>query len=280
MPYRYFHNEQHDGILVARIHNPPRNFMRTGMVFELKQLADDATKDESIKVVILTSDTPGYFIAHADLDAVASTDPNNPDSRKYYLAWHAAMNSLAQCPAVVISAINGNATGGGCEVAPASDLRFMARGQHLIGLLESGLHILAGSGGTQRAARLLGPAKALELMLEGRLLSPDEALAFGLVNRVYEQADLLPKTLEYARAVATKPRPVLAHIKRCVHEGLQHTLVDGLKLEQELFLDLIASPPAQSKLKEGAKLYKDHPELPFSAIMARLGMTIPPGYPR
>lgn len=280
MPYRYFRTEQSDGILTARIHNPPRNFLRTGMIFELKQLMEDVAKDEAVKVVILTGDVDGYFIAHADLEAVASTDPSNPDSLRYYQTWHAAMNSLPACPAVVIAAINGNCTGGGLEVALSADLRFMARGQHLIGLLEAQLNILAGSTGTQRAARLLGPAKALELMLEGRLMSPEEALACGLVNRLYYQAQLLPATLDYARHLAERPRAVLTNIKRLVHEGLDQPLGSALQFEQKLFLDLIQSAPAQQKLRDGAKLYKENPELPFSAILSRLGMHIPPGYPK
>ena len=151
----------------------------------------------------------------------------------------------------------------------------MARGPYLTGLLESHLNILAGSGGTQRMARLLGAGKALELMLEGRLLSPEEAFAVGLVNRLYSASELLPKTLEYAGRLATRPRAVLAGIKQAVRQGMDLPLGQALTRERELFLSLVTSPAAQQRLAEAARLYAEYPDAPFPEIMERLGIATP-----
>lgn len=276
MAMKYVRTQQDGGVLVATLHHPPRNFLRTGMVYEIREVMAQAGSDETVKVVVLTGGVEGYFIAHADLEAVRSTDPTNEGSVKHYLAWHAMMDSLGACPAVVIAAVNGHATGGGCEVALAADLRFMARGPYLTGLLESQLNILAGSGGTQRMARLLGVGRALELMLEGRLLSPEEALAAGLVNRTYPAGELLPRTMEYAQRLASRPRAVLSNIKQAVRLGMDLPLPQALARERELFLPLVASPEAQARLAEAARLYVEQPDAPFPEIMRQLGVPLPP----
>ena len=276
MAFKYVRTQQDGGVLTATLHHPPRNFLRTGMVYEIRELMAQAAGDEAVKVVVVTGGVEGYFIAHADLEAVRSTDPSNEGALKHYQAWHAMMDSLGACPAVVIAAVNGHATGGGCEVALAADLRFMARGPYLTGLLESQLNILAGSGGTQRLARLLGPGKALELMLEGRLLSPEEALAAGLVNRLYAAGELMACTMEFAQRLASRPRAVLASIKQAVRQGMDLPLAQGLARERELFLPLVASPAAQARLTEAARLYAEQPEAAFPEIMRQLGVPMPP----
>ena len=137
---------------------------------------------------------------------------------------------------VFVAAINGLTMGGGCELALACDVRIMAKGDHVIGLPEITLGIIPGGGGTQRLARTLGPARALEMMLEGRVLSPGEALAAGLVHRVAEPERLLEVATATAERMARRSPAAVAALKRAVYEGSSRPLEDGLHIERAGFL--------------------------------------------
>lgn len=121
----------------------------------------------------------------------------------------------------MIAAINGQTLGGGCEFALACDFRFMARGPKKIGLIEVQLGIIPGAGGTQRMARLLGRGRALELILEGKMLSADEPERIGLVHRAVDPDRLLPESLAYAERLARWSPVSVRNIKRTIHEGLE-----------------------------------------------------------
>jgi enoyl-CoA hydratase/carnithine racemase len=156
---------------------------------------------------------------------------------------HQAFNRLQSLPKPVLAAINGLAIGGGCELALACDFRFMAR-TSVIGLAEVSVGILPGAGGTQRMARLLGTAKALEMILLSKLLTADEAEAIGLIHKAFDPQDLMPGVMGFARALAKRPPVSVAQVKKCIHEGVQLPLLDGLKLEQDCFWETMRSPDA------------------------------------
>lgn len=144
------------------------------------------------------------------------------------------LNKFAETPKVVIAALPGHSVGGGLEIALACDIRMMAKDSGRIGLPEVTLGVLPGTGGTQRLPRLIGTSRALDLMITGRLISPDEALAIGLINYVFPKESFAKDVQVYASALAHGPSRAVSLIKRSVAEGVEMPLVAGLALEREL----------------------------------------------
>jgi enoyl-CoA hydratase len=145
---------------------------------------------------------------------------------------------------VFLAAINGLAMGGGCELALACDVRLMADGEGRIGLPEITLGIIPGAGGTQRLARLLGGGRALEMMLEGRALTPREAEAAGLVHRVVAPEALAQEAAATAQRLARRAPATVAAIKRAVYQGASRPLNQGLHLERTEFVSVSSQAPA------------------------------------
>jgi enoyl-CoA hydratase/carnithine racemase len=145
------------------------------------------------------------------------------------------------------------ATGGGCELTLACDIRIMAEGDFLIGLPEMSLGIIPGAGGTQRMARALGPAKAIELILEARPLPPDEALAAGLVHRTVPAERLLEEAHATAERLARRSPLTVGAAKRAVYDGSSRSLSDGMHLERAGFLAAASSPPGLHAMRTYAE---------------------------
>jgi enoyl-CoA hydratase/carnithine racemase len=182
---------------------------------------------------------------------LAEADP----TFKYYFCLHAneTLNRLEQTPKLVIAALNGHAVGGGLEVALAADLRIARAGGGKIGLPEVSLGVLPGTGGTQRLTRVLGKARALELMVTGRNLSFEEAESIGLVHRVLPSDGFDAAVLEYARQFLPpgKASRAVGHIKRAVQTGGEIPFESALALERELQQRLFESEDA----REGVAAY-------------------------
>ena len=162
--------------------------------------------------------------------------------------------------------MNGHTVGGGLEVALACDLRVARKGAYHIGLPEVALGVLPGTGGTQRLARTVGKARAIEMMVEGKNMTADQALAVGLVNKVWEAAShdaFMKLVLEYAHDFVPPGRAALAvgRIKRSVQSGADMSLEQGLALERELQAELFATADA----KEGIAAYVDKRKPTFRA---------------
>jgi enoyl-CoA hydratase/carnithine racemase len=151
---------------------------------------------------------------------------------------------MAAAEQVFIAHLNGHALGGGLEIALACDIRLAAPGGYKLGTPEVTLGLLPGNGGTQRLTRLLGPSRAMDLLLTGRTFSPEEAAQWGLVAALVDEDG----AREYAERLATGPQLAIAAIKRCVHEGGQLSLDEGLALEAELVERLFRSKDATEGL--------------------------------
>src|SRR3982751_1933437 len=177
-----------DGIAVLTLNDPPANTYSYEMMQQLDRAILTARMDDAVQVVVLTGKGDKFFCAGADIQMLANVTP----TFKYYFCLHAneTLNRLEQTPKLVIAAINGHCVGGGLEVAMAADLRIARRGAGKMGLPEVSLGVLPGTGGTQRFARLVGKAKAIEMMVAGSLFSFEEAKDIGLVNHVWCDADL------------------------------------------------------------------------------------------
>jgi enoyl-CoA hydratase len=158
---------------------------------------------------------------------------------------HDVFSRLESMDKAVIAAINGTTMGGGCELALACDYRLMARGDHVIGLIEVLAGIVPGAGGTQRLARTVGHARAVEMLLEGVVLAPDEAERIGLISRAVDAEHLMDEAMALARRLAKRPPLAVGTAKRAVKIGATLPQPDGLLFEQLCFMESGVSSDAR-----------------------------------
>jgi enoyl-CoA hydratase len=234
-----------EGVAVLELHNPPANAYSYEMFRQLDDAILRARMDDDVHVLLLRGAGDKFFCAGADIAMLESATPEF----KYYFCLHAneTLLRLEHTPKLVIAAINGHCVGGGLEVAMAADLRVARAGNGKVGLPEVSLGVLPGTGGTQRLSRLVGKAKAIELMVRGDNLSIDEAHALGLINFVYPADDFWNEALSFARSFCPpgKAARAVGHIKRAVQTGLEVPLESGLALERELQQRLFTSSDAK-----------------------------------
>jgi enoyl-CoA hydratase/carnithine racemase len=158
---------------------------------------------------------------------------------------HRVFSRLERMDKAIVAAINGTAMGGGCELALACDYRLMARGDHVIGLVEVLGGIVPGAGGTQRLVSAVGRAKAIEMILDGQVVSPDEAERIGLVTRVVDAHKLLDEAMATARRLATRAPAAVGNAKRAVRVGSTLPIDDGLAFEKLGFIACGLHPDAR-----------------------------------
>jgi enoyl-CoA hydratase/carnithine racemase len=225
--------------------HPPANSYDLAFMTEFSEAVDEAVVGAT-RVVVVQSANPKFFSAGADIKRFIEGDVDA--NMEMIRVSQAAFRRMAAAPQVFIAFIAGHALGGGLEITLACDIRIAATGSYKLGLPEVTLGLLPGNGGTQRLTRLIGPSRALELLITGRTYEVDEALEMGLVAHVYDSDDAEARVREYAEKLATGPALAIAAIKRCVHEGGQKSLDDGLALEAELMEQLFRSKDADEGL--------------------------------
>jgi enoyl-CoA hydratase/carnithine racemase len=229
------------GVGFVTLDNPPANSYDLEVV--RKFAADvEAAIESDARVVIVRSASEKFFSAGADVKRFLEGDVES--NMEMIRTSQVAFRRMAAAEQVFIAHVNGHALGGGLEIALACDIRLAAPGAYKLGTPEVTLGLLPGNGGTQRLTRLLGPSRAMELLLTGRTFSPDDALAWGLVAALVDEDG----AREYAERLAAGPKLAIAAIKRCVHEGGQLGLEDGLALEAELVERLFRSEDASEGL--------------------------------
>ena len=208
---------------------------------KVNAISPELTEDLAACVSTLSADLPGavvvyggpkIFAAGADIARFGGPE----ESGKIVEALHAAFDALAALPRMVIAAVAGYALGGGCELALACDVR-MASESAVFGQPEILLGIIPGGGGTQRLARLIGPARAKDLCLSGRQVKADEALRIGLADRVVPTDVLFDGALAWAFEFARGPLTVQGYAKAAIDKGLSGSLAEGLQLEREYFVE-------------------------------------------
>jgi enoyl-CoA hydratase len=252
-----------DGVATITLVDPPANTYSYEMMQELDAAVLKARMDAAVHVIVITGAGEKFFCAGANIGMLKDADP----SFKYYFCLHAneTLNRLEQTPKLVIAALNGHTVGGGLEVAMAADLRIARQGGGKIGMPEVALGVLPGTGGTQRFARIVGKAKAIETMALGSLFSFEEARDMGLVNHVWGESDLNGRTFaqavhDYAKQFTppNKASKAVGHIKRAVQSGLEVGFHEGLALERELQQRLFESDDAREGI--AANLEKRKPD--------------------
>ena len=252
------------GVALLTLNDPPVNGYTHEMMKDLDTAILEARFDNDVHVLVLTGHGEKFFCAGANINMLRESDP----TFKYYFCLHAneTLNRLEHTPKLVIAALNGHTVGGGLEIAMACDLRIARKGAGKAGLPEVTLGVLPGTGGTQRLARLVGKARAIQLMCEGSNFDFETAKEYGLVNEVWESdshAAFMDKVVEYARRFTPPARASLAvgFIKRAVQSGLEMGFEQALALERELQAELFASEDA----REGLNAYADKRRPQFQA---------------
>lgn len=248
--------ERKGPVLVARFHNPPLHVMNATMVAELSDLLIHVEADPQTRVLVLTGDAPGVFIAHYDVSEIgvlasasSTAGEITADGKKPELhAMHKALLQIEALSKPVIAAINGRAHGGGLETALACDFRFMSK-DGSVGLPEVTIGIIPGGGGTQRLPRLIGPGKAKELIMLGKSVDGETAERLGIITRAVESAKLMDETLAFANQLAAIPAVSLKAAKRAFREGLSLPLQQALVVEQDAFFKAARSEETRKRFR-------------------------------
>ena len=229
--------EVSEGIGTIRLDRPPVNVLNAAVQEELRAAAQAMTADEAVRAVVVHGGEKS-FAAGVDIKEMATMDYVAMSGRA--AAITGAFDAVARIPKPVVAAITGYALGGGCELALAADWRVAADTAKL-GQPEITLGIIPGAGGTQRLARLIGPAKAKDLIFTGRHVDAAEALAIGLVDRVVPAAEVYEAALALVRPFVNGPAQALRAAKLAIDGGLEMDLASGLVWESQLFAGLFAT---------------------------------------
>jgi enoyl-CoA hydratase/carnithine racemase len=232
-------SERHaDGVATLRLNRPPLNPLSTRMLSALSESAHELARDASIKAVVVCGSDKA-LAAGADIDEFGTPD----DARRINAAFRAAFDTVAAIPRPVIAAIRGFALGGGLELALACDLRVAAETARL-GQPEILLGIIPGAGSTQRLPRLIGPARAKELVWSGRQVRAEEALSIGLVDRVVPADEVDATAHEWAATLASGAVVAMGLAKRVIDAGLGGPLGAGLDLEADAWVEAFGTDDA------------------------------------
>jgi enoyl-CoA hydratase/carnithine racemase len=251
------------GIAVLTLNDPPANTYTHEMMKDLDECILKARFDPEVYVILITGAGEKFFCAGANINMLQTVDPYF----KYNFCLHAneTLTRLEQTPKLVIAAINGHCVGGGLEIAMAADVRIARKGAGKTGLPEVSLGVLPGTGGTQRLTRLVGKAKAIELMVTGETFDFERGVELGILTSLYDvpAAEFPAKVLEYAKQFCppNKAAKAVGNIKRSVQSGAEVPFSESLAIERELQQLLFQSEDA----KEGLTAYVEKRKANFKA---------------
>ncbi len=239
--------EREGTVATIRVDRPPANALSKAVALELWDAAREVAEDDAIGAAVIWGGER-RFSAGADVREIAPFGPR--EIEPVVEAIGSALRHVEAIPKVVIAAVNGYAFGGGCELALCADLRFAAE-DALLGQTEIRLGIIPGAGGTQRLPRLVGLARARELVFSGRQVSAEEALAMGLVDRVLPPERVYPEAVEAAARFASGPTQAFRAAKLALSAAARWDQDRGLQVEREAFRELFATEDQ----KEGMRAF-------------------------
>ncbi|GHH70775.1 enoyl-CoA hydratase [Streptosporangium violaceochromogenes] len=244
--------EKADGVATIRLDRPKMNALDRRMQAELAACARQVDADPEVRAVVLYGGER-VFAAGADVKEMA--EMSYADMSAHSEALQDCCVAITRIGKPVVAAITGYALGGGCEVALSADVRIAGESARL-GQPEILLGIIPGAGGTQRLSRLVGPARAKDLIFTGRQVTAEEALRIGLVDRVVPDGDVYAEALAYASAFAQGPALALRAAKQAVDRGLEVDLESGLEIERLQFSALFATEDARAGMRAFAERSK------------------------
>ena len=249
MAYENLLYEKRDGIAYITFNRPKvLNALNRKTIEEFQQVLLDAREDGSVRVLILTGSGENSFVAGADINELAQQSPVN--GKEFSIFGQGVFHLLETMGKPSICAINGFALGGGCELALSCTIRIASKTAKL-GQPEVKLGIIPGYGGSQRIARLCGKGMAHELCLTGEMITAEEAQRIGLVNHIYEPAELLPAAETLAKKIIEKAPLAVKYCMEAIERGAEMPLEEGLFLEATLFGLCCAT----EDMREGTKAF-------------------------
>ena len=226
-----------DGVAVARLDRPKMNAISLQVQADLREAATELTERDDVRAVVLWG---GERVFAAGNDVKEMADMSYADMVKVSASVSSATTAIARIPKPVIAAVNGYALGGGCELALSADLRFAAE-DAVLGQPEVLLGIIPGAGGTQRLTRLVGTAKAKDIIFTGRFVKAEEALRIGLVDRVVPADKVLEESVAYAAQFSRAAALAIRAAKESIDRGSEVDLDTGLEIERLQFAGVFAT---------------------------------------
>ena len=244
--------ERAGDVVTCRMSNPPNHTLVAPEVAELAEFV--AGTGDDVRVVVFTGAAEGVFIAHYEVGELADASEAGEEvladgDAPSLHAMHRLLLAIEAAPWVSVAALNGNAAGGGFEFALACDFRLTSDGPWAFGLPETSVGIIPGAGGTQRMTRLIGEARAKDLILHAQLFDPATAFELGLVHRVYGQEAFAAEVAAFAEGLAARAPLALRAARRAIREGADEPLEAGLAIEQREFERTMASEDAAGAMR-------------------------------
>ena len=246
-------------VALVTIDRPPVNALNGTAMEELSQAVDELAKNPEVKVLVITGEGKNMtFIAGADVKEIAALRASK-EAEETARKGQGVLNRIEQMKKPVIAAINSVCLGGGNELAMACHIR-IASDRARLGQPEINLGIIPGFGGTQRLARIVGESKARELILSGDMITAQEALRIGLVDRVVPDGELLRQALGLARKLAAKSAVALGEALEAIRVGFDKSLDEGLAFEARLFGKIAGS----ADMQEGVRAFLEKRQPKFT----------------
>ncbi len=264
--YTCFRLRFDSGVVFVTINHPPINLLDEVLSQEFDKLSKELETDESVRVVVLQSALPDFFMAHSGLGRVGAASKTVSHTRSFRLTQMIG-ERFRNMPKVTIAKVEGRARGGGSEIALAVDMCFAAIGKAVFGQPEVAVGLVPGGGSTQRLPRLMGRGRALEVLLGCNDFSAEQAERYGYINRALPAEELTPFVEKLARRIASFPAHTIAHVKTAVDIGAFGSLAEGLLVEARESDLSVASDVSQARVKEalkvGAETYEGELEMSF-----------------
>jgi len=235
------------GVAFVTIDHPPINLLDLALIIDLDRVSRELDADAAVKVVVLQSANPDFFVAHADVTLIQQMPPELPPRAEKLGMFHAMVDRLRTMPKATIAKIEGRCRGGGSELALSCDMRFAALGTAVLGQPEVGVGIIPGGSGCVRLPRLVGRGRALEIILGCGDFSADMAERYGYVNRALAPEEITAFVNTLAYRIATFPAEAIALAKEAV--AMADTgIEDALVREEQLFLQSAHTDGARQRM--------------------------------
>jgi enoyl-CoA hydratase/carnithine racemase len=237
-----------DGVATATIDHPPLNLLDLALIGELDAVGRAIAADDAVRVLVLRSANPDFFIAHADVTLIQQLPTTPPPAPTELGPFHRMVDRFRTMPKATIGVVEGIARGGGSELLLSLDMRFAALGRARLAQPEVALGIIPGGSGTQRLPRLVGRGRALEIILGCDDVPADLAERWGYVNRALPPQELWPFVERLAARIASFPAPAIALAKAAVNAA-DTGVIEGLLVEADCFNRSLATSEAQERMQ-------------------------------